>query len=149
MGQTASLAIMGVQTITSVRGQQQQADAESASLRTNAGLAELQAQDALARGAVAERQSRQNTRDLTGAQRVGYASQGVDVNSGSALSVQADTAAIGELDALTIRNNAAREAFGYRVDAENSRTREELTRKASRNATASTLLTGAANIYQT
>jgi hypothetical protein len=148
MGQTASLAVMGVQSIQQMRSQGQQADAEGIALRTNAGLAELQAQDAIARGAQASAQVRRDTRATIGAQRVAYASQGVDVGSGSALAVQADTAAIGELDALTIKNNAAREAFGYKIDAANSRTREEYTRQAGRNAQTSTLLTGASNLYE-
>jgi hypothetical protein len=43
------------------------------------------------------------------------AANGVDLNSGSALRIQGDTAKLGDVDALTIRNNAARAAYGYQL----------------------------------
>src|SRR5258708_4223062 len=39
---------------------------------------------------------------------------GAALDSGSNLNIQGDIAGLGELDALTIRNNAAREAYGYK-----------------------------------
>jgi hypothetical protein len=73
--------------------------------------------DAIARGAEAEGRSRSQTKQILGTQRAGYAGQGVDVGTGSAVDVAADTTALGELDAMTIRNNAKREAYGYQVQA--------------------------------
>lgn len=60
---------------------------------------------------------RVRTGQAVGTQRSAQAANGIDVNSGSAAQLQDDTAMIGELDALTIMNNAAREAYGYRVQA--------------------------------
>jgi hypothetical protein len=51
------------------------------------------------------------------------ASQGannVDVNSGSAVDVRAGQQEAGQLSALTIRSNAARQAYGYQVGAASS-----------------------------
>src|SRR3989304_3955374 len=48
---------------------------------------------------------------------------------GAAADVQADAAFQGELDALTIRTNAAREAWGYQVQAEDLRTRATIARE--------------------
>lgn len=87
----------------------------------NARIAEMQAADALARGAEEEGRFRQGVESLIGSQRAGFAGQNVDVGYGSPVDVQADAAFLGELDALTIRSNARREAWGYEVQAENFR----------------------------
>jgi hypothetical protein len=87
----------------------------------NAKVAEMQAVDALARGAEDEERFRMVVKGLIGSQRAGFAGQNVDVGIGSPVDVVADTAYLGELDALTIRNNAAREAWGYNIEAENFR----------------------------
>src|SRR5262245_14171461 len=100
----------------------------------NARVEEEAARDALVRGALGEQQQRQLTRGIIGTQRAGFASQGVDVGTGSALDVQADAAYLGELDALTIRNNAAREAHGYQVEAERARRRGQYARLTGQQA---------------
>lgn len=87
----------------------------------NARVAELQATDALARGTQDAQQIRSYGRGLIGTQRAGYAGQNVNVNSGSAVDVQADTAYAAEQDAQRRIANAEREAWGYRIDAENAR----------------------------
>lgn len=120
----------------------------------NAEVAEMQANDALARGAEEEARHRVNVRRMVGSQRAGLAAQGVDISSGSALDIQADTAQMGELDALTIRANAAREAWGFKVQAVDLRQRgliaeqtgymnAEATRIAGKAGATSTLISGA------
>jgi hypothetical protein len=89
----------------------------------NAGFADWQATDALERGRTNEKRQRQTTEGVIGSQRTSLAAQNVDVNKGSSLDVQADAAYLGELDALTIRNNAAKEAYGYTVQAQDLRQR--------------------------
>lgn len=100
----------------------------------NAKVSELQAQDAIARGAEEESRFRMSVRQMLGAQRAGIAAGGVDVGFGSALDVQEDTAYLGELDALTIRTNAAREAWGFKIEAEDQRRQAGIVRKAGRYA---------------
>lgn len=95
----------------------------------NANVAKLQAQDAIERGAEEESAFRSQVRGAIGAQRAGIAAGNTDVGFGSAVDVQADAAFLGELDSLTIRTNAAREAWGYNVQAEDLRKRAEITRK--------------------
>ncbi len=46
------------------------------------------------------------------------------------------------MDALTVKNNAWREAWGYKAQARSYRTQGALSRLASRNEANSTLLTG-------
>ena len=100
----------------------------------NADVADVQAKDAIARGQEEEDRYRQGVRTLIGSQRAGFAAQGVDVTQGSAVDVVADTAYLGELDALTIETNAGREAWGYQVQAADLRKRAEVTRKTGINA---------------
>jgi len=95
----------------------------------NASVAELQAKDAIERGAESESRFRTTIRSTIGAQRAGFAAQNVDVGFGSPVDVQADSAFLGELDAYKIRNNAAREAWGYNVQAQDLHKRAEIARK--------------------
>lgn len=123
-GTMAILSLVGtaVGAVTSMGGQimgarsQSQAASYQAQVATNAQkVATQNAQYAVQAGAQREEASRMRTAGLIGAQRATAAAHGVDVNSGSAVDVQSDAATLGELDALTIRNNAAREAYNYKV----------------------------------
>lgn len=95
----------------------------------NAAVATVQADDAAARGAEEESRFRAGVRGTIGSQRAAFAAGNVDVGFGSAVEVQSDAAFLGELDALTIRTNAAREAWGYKVQAEDLHTRAAIARK--------------------
>lgn len=95
----------------------------------NAQVAELQADDAIARGEEAVIRFRQKVRGAIGSQRAGFAAGNIDVNTGTAADVQADAAFLGELDTLTIAGNAAREAWGYEIQAEDLRARGRLARE--------------------
>lgn len=142
-------------------GQRKQADAtiaqgdyEARMLGQNADVADAQASDAVARGALAEQKVRGDTRATVGTQRVGLAAQGIDPNVGSAGDVQAEAKQVGEFDALTTRLNAAREAWGFKTQAQDYRNQAALTRAgaanragAMRTAASGTLLTTATNLY--
>lgn len=117
----AMMAMQAIGTGMSAYGQIRAGNQTDELFQRNAQIAEIQAQDAIARGKVEEKRARRTTEQVIGAQRTGFAGQGVDVNRGSALDVQADAAYLGELDALTIRNNAAKEAWGYRMQADDMR----------------------------
>lgn len=141
---------------------QHQADAQAASLRgrfendvaeRNAKLAEMQRADVLNRGAFEENRFRGEVDQQVSSGRAAAAASGVDVSTGSAADVSATRSAVGELDALTLRNNAAREAWGYDVQAANSRMEGRLALLAGENEAAgqraagvSTLLTGASSL---
>lgn len=141
--------------------QQRAADSQADLSDYNANVADAQAKDAVARGAIEEAHFRAGVRGMVGTQRAGFAAGNIDVGSGSAVDVQADTAFMGELDALQIKTNAAREAWGYSVQAEDLRKRADIARKTGvmleatgrANATTaylqggSSLLTGGANLY--
>lgn len=110
-------------------GQQRAANSEADILDYNAGVSDLQARDALERGAIDESRFRSQVRGIVGSQRAGYAAQGVSVASGSAADVQADASYLGELDALQLRQNAMREAWGFKVSAYDARAQADIARK--------------------
>ncbi len=109
--------------------QQEASESQAALADYNAEVALLQAEDAVARGSEEESRFRAGVRGIIGAQRAATAAGNVDVGFGSALDVQADAAYLGELDALTIRTNAAREQWGYQVEAEDLTRRAQIARK--------------------
>lgn len=109
--------------------ERQAAEAQAELTDYNAEVAELQAQDALERGGDEENRFRMMVRGAIGAQRAGFAAGNIAVGFGSAVDVQADAAFLGELDALQIRQNAAREAWGFKVEATDLRRRADIARK--------------------
>lgn len=135
------LGISAIGTALSARGQlragaaaREAGELEAWRLQYNARIAELQAADAVERGAEAESRFRTSVRGLIGRQRAAFAASGVNLSSGSPADVQADAAELGELDALTIRSNAAREAWGYGVQATDYRLQAEAARRTGRSA---------------
>lgn len=85
--------------------------------RVNADFAHAQARDARPRAEVSVARLREAAQGVAGAQRTAFAGQGVEVDSGSALALQEDTARLSERDVVQIRNNAARERWGYKAQA--------------------------------
>jgi len=147
MGATAALAAFSVAStaITSISQAKAQKAAGAYQQQTyeqNARLAEIQAQDAIDRGETDAKNNDKKTKVLIGAQRARLAAQGIDIESGSALDVQTDTAAAGAEDSLTIRNNAWRESWGYKVQALNYRTGGNFAMLTANNAANQTILTG-------
>lgn len=87
----------------------------------NAKIATQQADYERQLGNIEEEKQRRNVRLMLGSQRAALAANGIDTTSGTALDLQSETAQLGEEDALAIRANAARRAWGYEVDAMNQK----------------------------
>jgi len=100
----------------------------------NRKVALWKAADAKARGAKEEAALRVKVAGLKGRQRSALAASGVEVGSGSALDILGDTAALGELDALTIRSNAERESYEQNVVASNLKANAGMKRMGADNA---------------
>lgn len=133
----------------------EQAAYQAAVARNNQILAERAAQDALDRGKIEEQRQRSATKQLQGRQRAVLAANGVVVDVGSALDITSDTAAIGELDALTIRSNAEREALGFRTQGMNFQAEADLAKAKGEAASQAgymgamgTLLSGGGQVAQ-
>lgn len=125
----------------------QQGAFQEAMAEQNAAYKEAAAQDAEKRGAVEADRYRRQVGQLIGSQRTGFAANGIDVNSGTAAEIQDDTAAFGEFDALTIANNAAREAWGYRVGAQNDLMNGRMAQSNARSAATGSILGGVGSAF--
>jgi hypothetical protein len=137
--QMFSAASSGYSSASAIKAQ---GNYKSAAANANAKLSNLQAEDAIARGDKAVMDHGKAVRALIGKQRANFAGQGIDVGSGSAAAFQNESDFLGSLDALTLKNNAARESLGYRIQGINYRAQGEFDRLAAKNAARTTLLTG-------
>jgi hypothetical protein len=155
LGMSAASTIMGaVGQANAGAASAAQANYQAQLARNNQQIAEWNAQRALQQGQVAEQQQRFKTSQVIGSQRAALASQGGDVNSGSPLDIVGDSARAGEFDAQTIRNNAAMQAYGFRVQAANAGAQSELYRQSAANtmdalpfSIGSSLLGGASSLF--
>lgn len=120
-------------------------EAEAAGQR-DALVAELQARDAESRGGIEEQRYRRQLAQIAGAQRAEIGARNVR-RSGTALDLLTDTAQVGEEDVLTIRNEAAREAWGYRTRADESRRWGATSRRNANMQAGATLVSGGAQAY--
>lgn len=111
-------------------------------IEQNIRLSEIQAEDAIRRGDVEAENMRKTTKKVIGAQRANFAGQNIAVDEGSAADIQAETQAQGSVNAQTIKNNAWRESWGYRVQAVSGQGQAVQTRLAGSNVMGNTLLTG-------
>lgn len=152
MGATGALAFSQVASgYSQASAQRAEGDYQKSIFDINARFAEAQAKDAIKRGDKEAIELTKRAKRLIGSQRVSLAAQGIDIESGTALQIQEDTAELSEADAMTIRNNAWKEAWGYRVQAFDFRNRGEFAKMSSRNRARNTLLTSgiqAAGTYQ-
>lgn len=98
-------------------GAYRQSAAARAYAEYNAGIANLQAQDALRVGDERAAQIRRQADQATGAVRAGYAGRGVDVSAGTPAEVAYQTEFFGQADEATARTNAGREAWALRARA--------------------------------
>ena len=111
----AAIGLAG--SMMQAQGQTQNAEFQSGMMGQNANFKLRTADETINAGNTSADWQRVRAGQAVGTQRSVQAANGIDVNSGSAAQLQDDTAMLGELDALTIQNNAAREAYGYRVQA--------------------------------
>lgn len=139
-------------------GQLQTARAQSDLYNFNAQVSEQNALIAEQKGRWAAETGNQDvaasqmkTAAKVGSIKANQGASGVEIGTGSNADVITSTKEIGALDALTIRSNAARQAYGYTTEAYSDRTQEQLDKMAADNSTkagyigaGTTLLSGVA-----
>lgn len=161
MGGTATIMLTGARAANVAIGQERQAGAseaqgnfEAAQNTRNATLAATEATSATQEGELEAHQAKVAGRVGIGQNRASYGAQGVDISTGSAVDVQANTARMSALDVQMIQNNAARKAWGYNVESQSyaeqatlAKLRGDNTAAGLRSQAASTLLTGVSQMY--
>lgn len=142
----ASTVIGAAGTIYQAQSASASANYQAQVNENNAIIADRNAADARKRGAEAEQEHRRRVSALQGKQTAVMAASGVDLGSGSPLNILADTAQMGELDAVTIRNNAEREALGYESQGMNFRAEAQLSRSAAKSARTAGMIGAAGSV---
>lgn len=139
VGTSTALSLAGagmsaVGAYNTAKGQRQALEYQGQVNDRNAKVAEFQAQDAEARGQKESQIARQRASAMQGAQRASLAARGLDLSTGTPLSLMQDTEYFGAVDQATIKDNTAKEAWSIRA------------RKDDYTATAAMQRTGAGNI---
>jgi len=154
------LAIGAAGAATSAYGAFSGAEAQSSNAAyqaqvaaNNAAIAQRNARMDIQSGEVQASDSELKTRATVGQEKAAQGGAGVDVNTGSAANVRQATEQVGQLNALTIRSNAAKSAYGQEVAATGDTASSQLLgAESSQYATAApigatgTLLTGASTV---
>jgi hypothetical protein len=158
MCEPVTLALMGASVAASAYSASKQTQAQNdaneynaAVMEKNAAYSELQAKDAESRGSGEAARAQSNIKNAVGEQKAGLAKAGVVVGSGSAQNILDASVLTGNQDAMMIKANAAREAQGFRMQAQNTKDEAMLRRNANVNPMESagvSLLSGASTISQ-
>ncbi len=135
----AALGVMGtamgvVSSVQSANAQSAQYEYQAKVAAQNAKIAQSNADQKRQEGIEEARLQRMKTLQAVGSQQAAMAANGVDISSGTALDIVEDTAAMGELDALTTRYNYETQALAYEQQANNYSNQSNLDVIASQNA---------------
>lgn len=149
----AALALDGIQGGIQAAGAIEQGQAAKASAdynaavsRQNSANAQQNSQIASQAGIAQEGMQEQKTRSVVGQTIANEAGSGVQTTSGSSADTQASEKELGMLDAINVRGNATKEAFGYKVAAVNDEAQSTLDTFQGKNAQTSGYLNAASSL---
>jgi len=141
---TTLMTIAGVAgTAMTAYGQIQQGKSAQAQGEYNARVTENNAIKARNQGTEKENQFRLQTQQLRKQQEAQFGANNVQLGSGSAADILAQTDMYGEVDALNIRNNTDDSVDNFNIDAQNERIKGNNARSAANVGAFSSLLSGA------
>ena len=143
-GLAASVAGAGVGAVGAIQSSEAASSAAKYNAQiaaNNATIATQNAQYAGAAGVAQAEQAGLKTRAEVGSSMANEAASGVDVTKGSALDVRSSAQQLGELNAITIRSNAARTAYGYTTAAASDTAQSEMDKATAQNDITSGYLT--------
>lgn len=115
----ASAALSGFGAYGQAKAANAQADYNASVADNNAKTAAYQAEEAQRRGEEDAINQNRKTAQLRGEQRATMAAHGLDLTYGTPQSLIDQTDYFGQVDANTLRDNAARESFSKRVESSN------------------------------
>lgn len=120
--QASGMVSGGINTYFSAKSQKSGLQFQADIADINAQMSDLSARQTMLQGQREEQKVRLATGNVKAGQRVALAANGIDIaNSPTALAQLTTTDVIGEIDAMTVAENALRSAWGYRTQAGNSR----------------------------
>lgn len=130
----ASAAVGVASAVTSGIAQSQALSYQAQVAAINAGISEQNATSEIAAGQNAEQIQKMKTGNMVSQTTVDVAAHGVDVGSDSAQNLVSAEKLAGSVDAMTIRYNAARAAYGYDVQAWQYKTEGQADKQGAHNA---------------
>lgn len=130
----AGTAVSVTSAVQSANAQKAQYEYQSKIAQKNANIAQANADQKRQEGIEEARMQRIKSLQNVGSQQAAMAANGIDVSSGTALDIAEDTAAMGELEALTTRYNYESQALAYEQQAENYNNQSTLDSIAATNA---------------
>lgn len=134
VGAVVSTTMSVVSSVQQGKATQAQYNYQAQVARNNAKVAEANAAQTRQEGIEESRMQRIKTLQRIGTQQAAMAANGIDISSGTALDTIEDTAAMGELDALTTRYNAETKALAYEHQSNNFNNQANLDVFAGENA---------------
>lgn len=143
LGRFANLAGSGISAI----GGLMQGNAQSAAAKNNAIVARERAENKAKEGEMRAEQEMQKTRAEVAGIKANQGASGVDLGSDSSIDVRSSAEELGELNAINIRANAAREAYGYQTESANYLAESKNDKTSGMIGAAGTLLGGIGNTY--
>lgn len=111
----STLALMGMGAAMSTVGSYFSAKTQKDSLRFQADMLENNAQMELLKGERQQQQIKMRGGRIKAAQKTGFAANGIDLSSDSAVYTMSSTDLMTEVDANTAASNAIASAWGYRT----------------------------------
>ena len=146
-----SLAIAATVISTAVTVMKAQSDANAAKsaarvATANAEINNRAAADATQVGSDTAAKARLAAKSANATLRAEVGGGGLIADSGTPLAIQEQNTGMGELNALTIQNNAGRQAYGYKVGAMNDTATAAADRQQARDAITNGLLSGASTL---
>ena len=139
-------AVSAYGQMQSAKAANRQADYQSQVAANNAATAEMEAQYAEQQGEKNAEAQRRKTAVMIGAQRARMGASGATADTGSFLDIELDTAKMGELDALALREEGQLAAWRARTQGANYTAQSQLYGMSKTNphiGAAGTLLQGA------
>lgn len=129
----AALALTAVGAVASAdasyqagKDRRNMADYQAAVATVNSQIAERNAQYALEKGEAQAQTRQMQAGQMSSSARAALAASGVDLSGITPSNIQGDIAMMKDWDVATIRNNAMRDAYGYRTQALNFRAQSAL-----------------------
>lgn len=117
--------------------------------RNNSETAKRNADFEIESGEISSANKGLQTRAAVGTEKAQQGASGVDLTSGSAPDVRAGTQQMGLLDAITIRSNSARRAYGFQVAASSDEAQGKLLDTQAKQQKTAGILTAAGTLLST
>lgn len=141
----AAVGLSGISKLFEGFSQSQAYNYQAHVAQINAAIAQRGATTALQEGQTAESAMRIKTGMAVAGATAGQAAGGVDTSGGSTSKVRSQIQNLGDLDALTIRYNAAQKAYGHSTEAQGYRSEAEMDKSASTNSLIGGFIGGASS----